>query len=129
MTTHIKALVVPVAEGLTQLASDIEATCLTVEQHRCEIVSVSHATQAFTTHGAPMWSVLITYRQGRRLVTRFADFSTEERAALRDGLTAEAEINPAEDPTFPARVATAERLIVELEAVVDPGNDESPPLV
>lgn len=45
---------------------------------------------------------------------RFAPFTPEERDALHDGLMAEADLDPDEDPAFPQRVATAEALLEEL---------------
>lgn len=50
-------------------------------------------------------------------VKRFAGFSQDERAAIRDGLLGEADIDPNEDPTFPPRIAAAQALIAELDAL------------
>lgn len=49
---------------------------------------------------------------------RFVAFTAPENAALRDGLLTEADLDPAEDPQFPARVATADALIAELDRAV-----------
>lgn len=61
--------------------------------------------------------------QARRLEdpaepNRFVTFTAPENAALRDGLLTEAELDPAEDAQFPARVATADALIAELDLAV-----------
>jgi hypothetical protein len=47
---------------------------------------------------------------------RWAAFTYVERAAIRDGLVGESEIDPNEDPTFPERIAKADRMIAEIDS-------------
>jgi hypothetical protein len=49
-------------------------------------------------------------------VSRFKDFTQEERDCLYDALLSEADLNPAEDPSFPRRVEVAKGLMAEVAA-------------
>lgn len=48
-------------------------------------------------------------------MSRFDAFSEDELDAISDGLLGEAELNPHEDESFPARIAVAQALLYELE--------------
>lgn len=61
-------------------------------------------------------------RNRERDIYRWSAFTDAERRAIHDGLTGEAHLDPNEDPSFPARIDDAERMIEEIvtyEAVCD----------